>query len=150
MKKRKLKKKNNKLISQKHFGLVDKAKENKNNLTNQFCKSIHEFSYIVSNGAIIKESSSNEPGEINIKNNKCSISSDKINKKFNKNVGLKKVNSVNEINITNSFKNVTINKNGLTGIADFKDKGYLTFGIAYDDCWEIFVDGKKAKKEAAK
>ena len=106
-KKRKLKKKNNKLISQKHFGLVDKTKENKNNLTNQFCKSIHEFSYIVSNGAIIKESSSNEPGEINIKNNKCSISSDKINKKFNKNVGLKKVNSVNEINITNSFKKDT-------------------------------------------
>ena len=106
-KKRKLKNKNNKLISQKHFGLVDKTKENKNNLTNQFCKSIHEFSYIVSNGAIIKESSSNEPGEINIKNNKCSISSDKINKKFNKNVGLKKVNSVNEINITNSFKKDT-------------------------------------------
>ena len=106
-KKRKLKKKNNKLISQKHFGLVDKPKENKNNLTNQFCKSIHEFSYIVSNGAIIKESSSNEPGEINIKNNKCSISSDKINKKFNKNVGLKKVNSVNEINIQNSFKKDT-------------------------------------------
>ena len=106
-KKRKLKKKNNKLISQKHFGLVDKSQEkNNNNLNNKFCKSIHEFSYIVSNGTVIKESSSNEPTEINIKNNKCSISSDKINKlkKFDKNVGLKKINSVNEINIQNNIK----------------------------------------------
>ena len=49
---------------------------------------------------------------------------------------------------TNSFKNVRINKNGLTGKANYKDDGYLTFGIAYDDCWDIFVDGKKSKKEA--
>lgn len=49
---------------------------------------------------------------------------------------------------TNCFKNVQINKNGLIGEAHFEDDGYLTFGIAYDDCWEIFVDGKKAKKEA--
>ena len=106
--KRKLKKKNNKLISQKHFGSIGKNQENKNNLTNKLCKSIHEFSYIVSNGAIIKESSSNEPTEINIKNNKYSISSDKINKKFdkdkNKNHGIKKINSVNEINIQNNIK----------------------------------------------
>ena len=106
--KRKLKKKNNKLISQKHFGLIGKNQENKNNLTNQLCKSIHEFSYIVSNGSIIKESSSNEPNEINIKNNKYSISSDKINKKFakdkNKYIGMKKINSVSEINIQNNIK----------------------------------------------
>ena len=106
-KKRKLKKKNNKLISQKHFGLVDKSQEkNNNNLNNKFCKSIHEFSYIVSKGTTIKESSSNEPTEFNIKNNKCSISSDKINKlkKFDKNVGIKKINSVNDINIHNNIK----------------------------------------------
>lgn len=47
----------------------------------------------------------------------------------------------------NLFDNVVINKNGLTGTAHFKDDGYLTFGIAYDKCWNIFVDGKKAKKE---
>ena len=79
-----------------------------NNLTNQLCKSIHEFSYIVSSGSIIKESSSNEPNEINIKNNKYSISSDKINKKFakdkNKYIGMKKINSVSEINIQNNIK----------------------------------------------
>ena len=105
--KRKLKKKNNKLISQKHFGSIGKNQENKNNLTNKLCKSIHEFSYIVSNGAIIKESSSNEPTEINIKNNKYSISSDKINKKFDKDKNknnIKKINSVNEINIQNNIK----------------------------------------------
>ena len=103
-KKRKLKKKKNKLITQTNFSLIEKNKENKNNLTNQLCKSIHEFSYIVSNGTIIKESSSNEPAEINIKNNKYSISSDKINKKFNKNVGLKKINSVNVIKTQNNIK----------------------------------------------
>ena len=48
----------------------------------------------------------------------------------------------------NYFDNVIIKKNGLTGTAHFKDDGYLTFGIAYDKCWDVFVDGKKAKKEA--
>ena len=48
----------------------------------------------------------------------------------------------------NYFDNVKINKNGLTGIAHFKDYGYLTFGIAYDKCWDVFVDGKKIEKEA--
>ena len=38
-------------------------------------------------------------------------------------------------------------KNGLTGTAHFKDDGYLTFGIAYDKCWDVLVDGKKAEKE---
>ena len=105
-KKRKLKKKNNKLISQNNLDIVNKNQEKKINMNNKFCKSIHEFSYIVSNGTIIKESSSNEQTEINVKNNKCSISSDKINKskKFNKNVGLKKINSVNEINIQSNIK----------------------------------------------
>ena len=106
-KKRKLKQKNKKMISQKHFGLVNQSK---NNLANKFCKSSHEFSYIVSNGTIIKESSSNEPTEINIKNNKCSISSDKINKKFNKNIGMKKINSVNDINSQSNIKK-NINEN---------------------------------------
>ncbi len=48
----------------------------------------------------------------------------------------------------NYFDNVIINKNGLTGIAHFKDNGCLTFGIAYDKCWDILVDGKKTEKEA--
>ena len=105
-KKRKQKKKNNKLISQQHFGLVDKNKDKNDNMNNKFCRSIHEFSYIVSNGTVIKESSSNNQSEINFKNNKCSISSDKINKikKFDKNTELKKINSVNEINIQNNIK----------------------------------------------
>ena len=105
-KKRKQKKKNNKLISQQHFGLVEKNKDKSDNMNNKFCRSIQNFSYIVSNGTVIKESSSNNQSEINFKNNKCSISSDKINKikKFDKNVGLKKINSVNEINIQNNIK----------------------------------------------
>ena len=48
----------------------------------------------------------------------------------------------------NSFKDIQINKHGLTGIADLKDDGFLTFGIAYDDCWKIYVDGKEAQTEA--
>ena len=48
----------------------------------------------------------------------------------------------------NYFENVKINKNGLTGTANFIDEGYLTFGIAYDNCWDIYVDGKKKEKEA--
>jgi len=48
----------------------------------------------------------------------------------------------------NYFDNVTIKKNGLTGTAHFKDDGYLTFGIAYDKCWDVFVDGTKTEKEA--
>ena len=48
----------------------------------------------------------------------------------------------------NYFSDIKINKNGLTGTANFEDDGYLVFGIAYDDCWEIYVDGKKADKEA--
>ena len=48
----------------------------------------------------------------------------------------------------NNFSNVVINKNGLTGVADFKDDGYLTFSIAYDKCWSIYVDGEKTNTEA--
>ena len=106
-KKRKLKKKNNKLIYQKHFGIAEK-KDNPHSSGPKFCKSIHEFSYIVSNGAVIKESSSNEPAEINIKNVKGSTSSDKINKnnKLDKmNTGIKKTNSVNEMVNQNNVKN---------------------------------------------
>ena len=98
-KKRKLKKKNNKLLYEKHFGIAEK-KNPSNSIGPKFCKSIHEFSYIVSNGTVIKESSSNENAEINVKNIKTSTSSDKINKVNNKldkkNLNIKKVNSVNE------------------------------------------------------
>ena len=50
--------------------------------------------------------------------------------------------------LANFFDNVKIKKNGLTGTVHFKDDGYLTFGIAYDKCWDILVDGKKTEKEA--
>ena len=104
-KKRKLKKKNNKLLYEKHFGIANK-KNTSNNICPKFSKSIHQFSYIVSNGTIIKESSSHENAEVNSKEIKLSTSSDKINKVSNKldkkNLNIKKINSVNEI----------INKNG--------------------------------------
>ena len=106
-KKRKLKKKNNKLLYEKHFGIAEK-KPVASNLGPQLCKSIHEFSYIVSNGAVIKESSSNENAEM-IKNKNSSTSSDKINKTKNKldkknNLGIKKTNSLNEIATQNKLK----------------------------------------------
>ena len=81
-------------------------KNNPNNLGPKFCKSIHEFSYIVSNGTVIKESSSNENTGLNIKN-QSSTSSDKVNKVNNldkKNIGIKKINSVNEITPQNNIK----------------------------------------------
>ena len=101
-KKRKLKKKNNKLIFQKNFGIADK----KTNSNGQFSKSIHEFSYIVSNGAVIKESSSNDVGLVT-KESKGSTSSDKV-KKVNKlgkkkDLGIIKTNSVNEIATKNKL-----------------------------------------------
>ena len=103
-KKRKLKKKNNKLIYQKNLGLVDKN----NNSNNNLCKSIQEFSYMVSNGTVIKESSSQEITDKNIKKNiKESTSSDKINKKNKlekKNLEMKKRNSANECVTHNKIK----------------------------------------------
>ena len=99
-KKRKLKKKNNRLLYEKRFGIADK-KNNQNNLGLQLSKSIHEFSYIVSNGAVNKESSSNYNIDFNQKNIKTSTSSDKIKKhnklNKNKNMAIKKINSVNEM-----------------------------------------------------
>ena len=105
-KKRKLKKKNNRLLYEKHFGIADK-KNNSNNLGSQLCKSIQEFSYIVSNGTIIKESSTNANAEINIRNNKGSTSSDKnnnINNLDKKKLGIKKNKSVKEIVNQNNLK----------------------------------------------
>ena len=106
-KKRKQKKKENKLYSQKHYKL-DNLKQKNDFMTPIYSKSNHEFSYIVSHGAIIKESSSNEATRINMKNNKCSISSDKVNKLNNKleksDGGIKKINSVNEIIFKNNIK----------------------------------------------
>ena len=46
------------------------------------------------------------------------------------------------------FYDVKINKNGLEGRVSFKDEGYLVFPIAYDNCWDIYVDGEKISKEA--
>ena len=109
-KKRKLKKKTNKLIYQQNIGLADK---NKN--SSKLCQSIQEFSYVVSNGTVIKESSSHETASINIKKNiKESTSSDKINKKnkLENNLGIKKINSVNEFVTHNKIKedNKLVNK----------------------------------------
>ena len=106
-KKRKLKKKNNKLIYQKHFGIADK-KDNPKTVGPKFSKSIHQFSYIVSNGTVIKESSSNEIADMNTRNMKVSTSSDKINKsnKLDKvNTGMVKTNNVNKIITQNKINN---------------------------------------------
>lgn len=48
----------------------------------------------------------------------------------------------------NYFENIQINKNGLTGTANLKNDGYLAFSIAYDKCWDIYIDGKETSKEA--
>ena len=47
-----------------------------------------------------------------------------------------------------SLTNVQIKKNGLTGKTNFKEDGYLVFGIAYDKCWKIYIDGKETKTES--
>ena len=132
-KKRKLKKKNNRLIYQKHFGIADK--KNKNNMGLNLCKSIHEFSYIVSNGTVIKESSSSEPAN-SFKNNKASTSSDKISKTNNldkKNVGtMKKTNSVNEIVVQNNISNADSkndNKENLNGNEESDEDSGDSFGL---------------------
>ena len=133
-KKRKLKKKNNKLIYQKNMGLNEK---NNNNLSTKFSKSIQEFSYIVSNGAVIKESSSKD---LNLKVIKESTSSDKINKKNKldkKNMGIKKINSVNEIvtHNTNKEDNKSGNKeneNVNINDEDFEEDSGDSFGLDDD------------------
>jgi len=132
-KKRKLKKKNNRLIYQKHFGIADK--KNMNNMGPNLCKSIHEFSYIVSNGTVIKESSSSEPAN-SFKNNKTSTSSDKINKANNldkKNIGtMKKTNSVNEIVVQNNISNADTkndNKENLNGNEESDEDSGDSFGL---------------------
>ena len=130
-KKRKLKKKNNKLIYQKHFGLVDK--KNSNNLGPNYSKSNHEFSYIVSNGTVIKESASNESTS-NLRNNKVSISSDKKNKKNNLdklNIGMmKKTNSLNEIsNQNNKDENKDDNKENINCNEDSEEDSGDSLGL---------------------
>ena len=131
-KKRKLKKKNNRLIYQKHFGIADKKNVN---MGPNLCKSIHEFSYIVSNGTVIKESSSSEPVN-SLKNNKTSTSSDKINKTNNldkKNVGtMKKTNSVNEMVVQNNISNADSkndNKENLNGNEESDEDSGDSFGL---------------------
>ena len=132
-KKRKLKKKNNRLIYQKHFGLADK--KNANNMGPNLCKSIHEFSYIVSNGTVIKESSSSEPAN-SFNNNKTSTSSDKVVKTNNldkKNIGsMKKTNSVNEIVVQNNISNADSkndNKENLNGNEESDEDSGDSFGL---------------------
>ena len=118
-KKRKLKKKNNKLIFQKNFGIADK----KVNSNGQFSKSNHEFSYIVSNGAVIKESSSNEIG-LNSKDSKTSTSSEKVKKmnKLDKKLGIIKTNSVNEIMTTNKKSIKDNNKDNKENLNEYSDE----------------------------
>lgn len=56
-------------------------------------------------------------------------------------------NILNEKDKDNYFSNVKIEKDGLTGTANFKDNGYLAFAMSYDKNWKIFVDGNKVKTE---
>ena len=48
----------------------------------------------------------------------------------------------------NYFDLNKIKKNGLIGTANFQDDGYLVFEIAYDNRWDIWVDGEKKHTEA--
>ena len=47
----------------------------------------------------------------------------------------------------NYFSDVKINSNGLEGIANFENDGFLTFAINYDENWKIYVDGKEHAKK---
>ena len=49
---------------------------------------------------------------------------------------------------SNYFTDIEMKKNGLTGMAHFKDDGYLSLSIAYDNLWKIYVDGEETKAEA--
>ena len=114
------------------FLYADKA--NLNNLGPNYYKSNQEFSYIVSNGTVIKESSSNEPIN-NFRNNKISTSSDKVNKinnLENKNNGMmKKTNSVNEISLQNNINhdNKEDNKENLNGNEESEEDSGDSFGL---------------------
>ena len=96
-KKRKQKKKNNRILFNQQYAI------NKKNYGTQMCKSIHEFSYIVTNGSTVKESSPNGPEKLMLSGNKST-----------KNVNVKKninENSPNNININLGEKEITKNKN---------------------------------------
>lgn len=95
-KKRKMKKKNNKLLYR--YGIGENY--HKNNYAPKFCKSIHEFSYIISNGNNTKESNQNElkrdllenKSTKNINNSKMDNSGNEFN---DKEIKKKKTKSVN-------------------------------------------------------
>ena len=95
-KKRKMKKKNNKLLYR--YGIGENY--HKNNYAPKFCKSIHEFSYIISNGHNTKESNQNElkrdllenKSTKNINNSKMDNSGNEFN---DKEIKKKKTKSVN-------------------------------------------------------
>ena len=97
-KKRKQKKKNNRLLFNKNFGF---GENNSKKMFAPLCKSIHEFSYIVSNGNAIKESNSNEFGRVllgnkstsnlNNKNNNSNLNEKELKKKKNKSVNKKSI-----------------------------------------------------------
>ena len=95
-KKRKMKKKNNKLLYR--YGIGENY--HKNNYAPKFCKSIHEFSYIISNGNNTKGSNQNElkrdllenKSTKNINNSKMDNSGNEFN---DKEIKKKKTKSVN-------------------------------------------------------
>ena len=124
-KKRKQKKKNNRLLYNQKFALTG----NKNNYGPKFCKSIHEFSYIVSNGTIIKESSSNEQGRVLLSNkstNNINISKNNLD---DKDLKKKKTKSVNKRNIFKDKKeNIDINKDNINIEESDEDSGD-SFGL---------------------
>ena len=67
-------------------------------------------------------------------------------------VGVSNNNKIQELlNIKdekNVFSNVIVNSNGLEGIADFENDGFLCFSINYDEGWKVYVDEKEAEKTA--
>ena len=109
-KKRKQKKKNNRILYNQKYAT------SKNNYGPKLCKSIHEFSYIVSNGAIIKESSSNEQGRM-VTGNKSSkninintspnnnIDTQELKKSKNKSVTKRNVYKIKKDSIDNNKDN---------------------------------------------
>ena len=113
-KKRKMKKKNNKLLYR--YGIGENY--HKNNYAPKFCKSIHEFSYIISNGHITKESNQNElkrdllenKSTKNINNSKIDNSGNEFNDKEIKKKKTKSVNRRRIFDKKNSLNNLNNNE----------------------------------------
>ena len=115
-KKRKQKKKNLRLLYKNGFGIGESHSIN-HKYSNNFCKSIHEFSYNISNGKLSKESNLNESGKV-LQTNKSSSNIKKKSNETNKEIKKIKTKSANKRrsynkqnkNITNEKDNVNNNE----------------------------------------